>query len=91
MTGRSQPRQSRSVPDEPPTDGRPGIGARLPEYRRERPRADSEARFLLRIGTPEHRVGPVVSDAEAAEQFAGLIQFARLLRATAHRSTPESG
>jgi hypothetical protein len=33
---------------------------------RTRPRAQSEADFLRRIGTPEHRIGPVVSDEEWA-------------------------
>lgn len=53
---------------------------------RERPRAESEARFLRRVGTPERLVGPVVSDERAAEELSGLLRFARELRASVSRS-----
>lgn len=81
MTRKSRSRHNWLMPHAKRTDRQLDQGVR-PEYRRERPRADSEAAFLIRIGTPEHRIGPVVSDERAAEQLAGLIQFARRLRAT---------
>jgi hypothetical protein len=52
-------------------------------YRRDRLRSESEARFLRRIGTPEHLIGPVGSDEAVAAERAGLVEFARRRRSSA--------
>jgi hypothetical protein len=52
-------------------------------YRRDRLRSESEARFLRRIGTPEHLIGPVGSDEAVAAERADLIEFARRRRSSA--------
>lgn len=51
-------------------------------YRRERLRSESEARFLRRIGTAEHLIGPVGSDDDVAAERAALLEFARKRRSS---------
>jgi len=59
------------------------LNAGLPPFRRERPRAPAEARFLRELGTPEQLIGPVGTDEEVEREQAELVEFARRLRAAA--------
>ena len=62
------------------------LNAGLPPYRRERLRGAAEAEALRRRGTPEALIGPIGSDAKVAQQRAGLVAFARRLRAASGRA-----
>lgn len=90
MTNWRLGRHTSPMTDMPSTDDRfARLAAGLPAYRRERPRGQSEASFLYRIGTPEHLIGPVASDETVAGERAALIEFARRLRARSGRNPLE--